>query len=95
VNAQYVHKRMGDRVTFIGVNFSDQRSGALELLELEEVSFPAVGDRSGGIAARFGVVGMPSTVYVDAAGRVVGRVHGLDTQMTHNIRRYLGVTPVQ
>jgi peroxiredoxin len=75
------------------VNFSDDRGKALDLIKQAEVKFPTVADTSGAIARKFGVVGMPTTVFVNAAGRVIARKHGFDPVMVDEVRRYFGVTP--
>ena len=94
LQAQYAHTRLGNRVNFVGVNFSDQRSRALELLDLEDVTFPAVSDQSGVIAKEYGVAGMPATVFVSASGHIVGRHHGLDDALTEQVHRNFGIQPL-
>jgi hypothetical protein len=54
-----------------------------------------VADTSGDIARKFGVTGMPTTVFISAGGRVVERKHGIDTELVDHIRQYFGVTPVR
>ena len=50
-------------------------------------------DTSGGIARRFGVVGMPTAVFVDAAGRIIWRKHGFDDALVAEIGQHFGIAP--
>jgi cytochrome c biogenesis protein CcmG, thiol:disulfide interchange protein DsbE len=86
------HARLGEQVMFVGVNFSDQRALALRHVSEAGVTFPVVSDESGAIAQKFGVLGVPRTVFVDARGAIVKRVNGVDRQLGDDIRRHLGIT---
>ncbi|TML39357.1 MAG: redoxin domain-containing protein [Actinobacteria bacterium] len=66
----------GGRVAFLGVAVRDSRSGALAMLDHAGVAYPAAADPDASVAGRFGLRGMPSTVFVAADGRVLGTVMG-------------------
>lgn len=58
------------KVAFVGVDVNDSRRAAAELLEATGVTFPAGYDPQQAVAADYKLRGMPTTVFVDAAGRV-------------------------
>ena len=68
---QAAHQRFGDRVTFLGVNHQDGRTPARELLRQTAVTYRSGSDPDGKVASAYGLRGMPSTVFVSAAGQVV------------------------
>jgi len=55
----------------LGVDFMDQRPDALDLLARTRVTFPAGYDHDGSVGARWGVDGLPVTVFIRSDGRVV------------------------
>jgi thiol-disulfide isomerase/thioredoxin len=70
--------RRGARV--VGVNIRDDRGAADSYLEEFKVGYPSLFDRPAVLAARLGALGPqlgpPSTLVVDADGRVAARVSG-------------------
>lgn len=66
----------GDAVSFVGVDVKDSRSRATDLLDASGVLFPAGYDPDGRVAASYGVVGMPTTVFVAADGSITGVAQG-------------------
>lgn len=56
--------------TLLGVNVESDSAAAQAWLKGMPVSFPILFDRENQVAERFGVEGMPSTVFVDRAGNV-------------------------
>ena len=64
------------RVDFVGVDVADSRSNATDLLRASAVRYPAGYDPDKTVARRFAVVGMPTTVFVRADGRVDAVVKG-------------------
>lgn len=88
-----VHQAVGDQVTFVGVNTQDSPDRAAELVDETGVTYALVRDPTGSLSQSFGVFGMPSTFYVDADGRIVGRHTGLLTRdaLLEDLREHLGV----
>jgi peroxiredoxin len=56
--------------TLLGVNVENDSAAAQAWLKGVPVSFPILFDRKNEVAERFGVQGMPSTVFVDREGKV-------------------------
>lgn len=69
-------RRLDGRVAFLGVNYKDQRDGALAFAREAGVPYPSVVDGDGAVGQGYGVYGLPTTVFVDAEGRIVGRYLG-------------------
>jgi cytochrome c biogenesis protein CcmG/thiol:disulfide interchange protein DsbE len=71
-----------DRITFLGVAILDGRESALEFIDRFDVPYRSVRDARGLVAKRYGVTGVPETVFVDARGNVVGSFIGAIDQRT-------------
>lgn len=56
--------------TLLGVNVENDSAAAQAWLKGVPVTFPILFDRKNEVAERFGVEGMPSTVFVDREGKV-------------------------
>jgi peroxiredoxin len=56
--------------TLVGINVEPDSAGALTWLQKAPVTFPILFDRQNQVAERFGVQGMPSSVFIDRAGKV-------------------------
>jgi DsbE subfamily thiol:disulfide oxidoreductase len=61
---------------FVGVNYRDDAAAARAYLKEFRVTYPSLEDPSGSLAYRFGVPGLPSTIFVDASGQMRYRVVG-------------------
>ena len=70
------HRRAGRGVAFIGVDVSDSRRAAGELLDGMGITFPAGYDPEGRVAAAYRLRGMPTTMFIDTNGRIVNEVKG-------------------
>jgi len=65
------------RLRVIGVNYEDLPSDTANFVRQLRVTFPTLlEDASGPVADRYGILGIPQTVFVDAHGIVRGRVYG-------------------
>lgn len=90
---QEVHRQLGDRVQFLGVDREDVPEQAMRLAEETGVTYPLVVDPDASYFRALDGRGMPTTLLVDAEGRVVSRTVGPLTadQLRERIRRHLGV----
>lgn len=73
---QRASERLAGAVDFVGIDVADSRTAAGELLDSAGVTFPAGYDPNRQVATRYRVAGMPTTVFVDARGRVAEVVRG-------------------
>lgn len=66
-----VHRRLGDKVEFIGVNMQEvDLDAAKALVEQTNVDYRLVHDRDGSIYSQFGGIAMPTSVFISADGAV-------------------------
>lgn len=72
------HKKSGTQ--FLGVNIKDDRTAARAFVRKQKIAYPSVYDQSGEVALGFRDTvppkAIPSTIVVDAKGRVSGRIIG-------------------
>ena len=69
---QEASEAFGSSVTFLGMNMQDRDRAAAERLVAETgVRYPLALDPDGALFARFGGIGMPTTVFIDAEGNFV------------------------
>lgn len=75
------HQKSG--VRFLGINIKDDRTAALAFERKKKVTYPSVYDQSGTVALGFRETvppkAIPSTIVIDAKGRVSGRIIGQTT----------------
>jgi cytochrome c biogenesis protein CcmG/thiol:disulfide interchange protein DsbE len=71
-----VHQRVQDRIRFVGVDNQDFRNSALDLLRQTGVSYPSGFDPKGNVASQYGLIGMPTTVFISRDGRLLERRTG-------------------
>lgn len=92
-----VSAKLGDRVLVLGVDYDDPRPDwALEFAGLAGWRYPHVSDPTRSLAAPLRVQGIPTTLFVDAQGRIVARQAGpfaSASDLEGMVERYLGVTP--
>ena len=69
---QASHQYKSQGVIFVGVDWHDLMSDARTFLSKHGVTYPTVLDRSGSVADRYGVSGVPETYFIDRRGRLVG-----------------------
>jgi cytochrome c biogenesis protein CcmG/thiol:disulfide interchange protein DsbE len=69
-------ERHGGDVTFLGVSILDGPGPARRFMDKAKIGYQSVSDTRGVTAKRFGVTGVPETIFVDARGIVVGRYIG-------------------
>ena len=69
-------RRLGGAVSFVGVNYQDTTEEALALVDDTGVTYPSGVDSDGEVGRSYGLYGMPTTVFIAADGRIVGRYLG-------------------
>lgn len=66
-------ERLAGRVGFVGINHQDGDAAAADFEDDVGVTYPSGYDPDGAVARAYGVLGLPTTVLVDASGRIVAR----------------------
>lgn len=87
-----VYRTRQDSVAFLGVNLADDRIGATAVVEQTGVTYHLAADPDGNAFTALGGFGMPTTIFVDADGRVVELYTGELTaeELEARIERYFG-----
>jgi thiol-disulfide isomerase/thioredoxin len=68
---QRVHEARGDEVTFLGIANTDVRGAAVGLADDVGLTYRLADDPSGDLFREFGLIAMPSTIFVSPDGRIV------------------------
>jgi cytochrome c biogenesis protein CcmG, thiol:disulfide interchange protein DsbE len=64
---------VGSKVKFLGIDTEDEQGPALKFISRYGISYQVVSDTSGVVAAKYGVPGLPVTVFISATGkRILG-----------------------
>jgi thiol-disulfide isomerase/thioredoxin len=66
-----VYQTYGDSVQFLGINLADDPASAQYVVADTGITYPLARDPEGEAFTAFGALGMPTTVFLDAEGRVV------------------------
>lgn len=69
-----VHQNFAGDVTFLGLATQDRVESAVRLVEQTGITYQVGNDQNGDIFSLFGGLGMPTTVFIDAEGKVA-KVH--------------------
>jgi thiol-disulfide isomerase/thioredoxin len=63
-------------VVFVGVDGNDDPASGLSFARTSGVAFPVGANADSALAPRYGLVGYPGTVFIDASGTIVETVRG-------------------
>jgi thiol-disulfide isomerase/thioredoxin len=87
-----VARSIGDRVTFVGIDSADERGPALAFEHKYPTVYPQLFDPGAIVADGYGVPGLPVTVFISAAGKVVGENVGALTvaSLRHDLSTLFG-----
>ena len=78
--AEFARQYRSRGVTVVGVNLREDAATVRAFAEANGIDYPLLLDSQGAVAAQYQVVGIPTTVIIDAAGSVRGRHVGVLTQ---------------
>lgn len=92
---QAVHEQLGDQVLFLGLAMQDRPEDAQALIERTGVTYRTAQDKDGSVITALGGTVLPTTVLLDAGGKIVASHSGqLDED---GLRSFLddglGITP--
>ena len=88
-----VSEELENKVAFLGVNHQDTRKGGQDMVAEFGIGYPAGYDPDGRVALDYALIGMPSTLFVSADGRLL-KTHTGELnrqQLEETISRLFGV----
>ena len=66
----------GQAVAFLGIDFEESSDNATSFLQLHHITYPAGLDADGSVASKYGINGLPQTIFINRQGTVVKRIAG-------------------
>ena len=85
----------GQGMVFLGIDFEDTQSDALNFLQQYGITYPNVVDATGSVGINYGVTGVPETFFIDRHGVIIHKVIGELTEQTlqSNLQLLLRAAP--
>jgi len=77
INRLHNDPATGDRLQILALDFLESREKVGSFVRTKAVAYPVLLDRKGAAARAYRVVGIPTYVLIDRAGRIVYRDHAL------------------
>ena len=74
-----IAQRLGGKINFVGIDTNDQRGSALTFLNKTGVKYITAFDPKADVAQNYGVYGLPTTFFISAQGKLLGRQVGAMT----------------
>jgi thiol-disulfide isomerase/thioredoxin len=71
-----LYRSLPDGAGLVAVDYTDQADGARAFIDEYGWTFPVLSDPNGVFGARYGFSGLPTTVAIDARGRIVETLRG-------------------
>ena len=75
----FAHSLDPRRARFVGINVSDKRSAALAFIRRYHLTYPNMTDTNLAISRRYHIPGLPTTIVIDAPGRIAAELLGPQT----------------
>jgi cytochrome c biogenesis protein CcmG/thiol:disulfide interchange protein DsbE len=72
----------GQGIVFLGLDYQDDHTAALHFLQSQGITYTNVVDASGSTAINYGVANLPTTIFINRQGRIVGWHEGELTPQT-------------
>ena len=66
-------RKVSGEAQFVGIDVDGSRALAAGFVGHYAIGYPVAVDQSGGVAAAYDATGLPTTVFISASGREVGR----------------------
>jgi cytochrome c biogenesis protein CcmG/thiol:disulfide interchange protein DsbE len=73
-NAWKQAQAQGKNIVFLGIDFQDPNSNALNFLHTYGITYPTVIDTNGSVASKYHIVSLPDTIFINQHGTVVSKV---------------------
>lgn len=69
-------KRKSDNINIVGINVMDNEEEALNVLNDFNITYINLYDRGGKVSSKFGVLGLPATIFINRNGEIVKKYSG-------------------
>jgi thiol-disulfide isomerase/thioredoxin len=90
---QAAHRRLGDRVMFIGIDEGDSRSAAISFLHKVGVTYPVGFDGNGGVERSFSIISTPVTFWISHGQELDFTLGQLSkTTLRMNLQQWFGLS---
>jgi cytochrome c biogenesis protein CcmG/thiol:disulfide interchange protein DsbE len=86
-------RELGGRASLVGVDWEDDRDAALAFVDQYGWTFPSLRAALGSAGARYGIIGLPTTLVLDRSGRIAEVLRG--PQTADDIARALGIQRIR
>ncbi len=73
---EQLHQRLGNQVRFLGLALQEPAAATRAIVARTGITYPVGRDPDGALYRDFAAIAMPTTVLIDARGRIVHRVDG-------------------
>jgi peroxiredoxin len=77
INRMHTEPPTNGKLQILALDFMESREKVSAFISSKKVTFPVLLDRSGSVARKYRVVGIPTYILIDRDGRVVYRGHDL------------------
>ncbi len=68
----YFQAHQTEGLTVLGINYQEDMKTVASFVADEALSFPLLLDEEGKVTAKYGIVGLPTSYFIDCEGRVIG-----------------------
>ncbi len=88
---QQASAKLGSKVAFLGIDTQDQDAAAKGFLNERPLPYPSYADPGGDVKNAYSLVGLPSTMIFDSAGKLVNTHQGpytSESALAADIKRY-------
>ena len=73
-NAWKQVQAQGKNIIFLGIDFQDSHSNAINFLQANGITYPTVLDTDGSVVTKYHIVSLPDTIFINKQGIVVSKV---------------------
>jgi cytochrome c biogenesis protein CcmG, thiol:disulfide interchange protein DsbE len=73
-NAWKQTQAQGKNIVFLGIDFQDPNSDAMNFLQSNGITYPTVLDADGSVATKYHILSLPDTIFINQNGTVVSKV---------------------
>ena len=73
-NAWKHMQAQGKNIIFLGIDFQDARTNAINFMQANGITYPTLLDTDGSVVTKYHIVSLPDTIFINQQGTVVSKV---------------------